>query len=134
MCDEFSKIKNLRCTFFLFFHADHQGQWLFYPIQVYLVVNWFQKMGRFFIFEKNQKSLKLITLKKKIHFFGRVTSFLGPSRSFSTPNFLSGASRKGFNFMIALDYNLIFEKNQKSLKTFCKNPLLLKIICIFLAT
>ena len=31
VCDEFSKIKNLRCTFFLFFHAGHQGICLFDP-------------------------------------------------------------------------------------------------------
>ena len=47
MCDEFSKIKNLRCTFFLFFHAGHQGICLFDPIQVYLVVNWPRKWAIF---------------------------------------------------------------------------------------
>ena len=71
MCDEVSKIKDLRYTYFLFFHAGHQG-------------------------------------KTDLNFFGCVTNLLGPSRSFSTPNFLLGASRKGLNFMIAFDHKLIF--------------------------
>jgi hypothetical protein len=137
VCDEFSKIKNLRCTFFLCFHADHQGQWLFDPIQVYLVVNWPSKWAAFWFLKKiknlSNVSQKSIIFKNDFHFFGRVQSFLGSSRSVSTPNFLSGASRKGLNFMIAFDYNFIFENNQKSLKTFCKNPSLLKMIFIFLA-
>ena len=96
-----------------------------------------QKMSRFWFLRKfkNLSNVlqKSIAFKNDFHFFGRVRIFLGPSRSFSTPNFLSGASQKGLNFMIAFDHNLIFEKNQKSLKTFCKNPLLLKMIFIFLA-
>ena len=71
-----------------------------------------QKMGRFW-FLKKIKNLsnvlqKSITFKNDFHFFGRVKSFLGPSRSFSTPNFLSGASRKGLNFLIPFNQNLIF--------------------------
>ena len=55
------------------------------------------------IFEKNQKSLKTflqksITFKNDFYFFGRVKKIWGPSRSFSTPNFLSVASWKGLFF------------------------------------
>jgi hypothetical protein len=112
VCDEVSKIKNLRCTFFLFFHAGHRGLCLFYPIQVYLVVNWPRKWAVFDFSKKSKISQnvlqKSITFKNDFHFFGRVKNFLGPSRSFSTPNFLLGASRKGLNFMIPFNQNLIF--------------------------
>ena len=115
MCDEFSKIKNLRCTFFLFFHAGHQGICLFDPIQVYLVVNWPRKWAVFDFRKKSKISQnvlqKSITFKNDFHFFGRVKIVLGPSRSFFTPNFLSGASRKGLNFLIAFDHKLIFSDN-----------------------
>ena len=40
---------------------------------------------------------------------GRVKRFLGSSPSFSTPNFLSGPSKKGSTFMIAFDHNLILK-------------------------
>jgi hypothetical protein len=93
---------------------------------VYLVVNWPRKWAVFYFLKKSNISQnflqKSITFKNDFHFFGRVKSFLGPSRSFSTPNFLSGAAWKGLNFLIAFDHNLIFEKNQKSLKKFCQNP------------
>ena len=59
---------------------------------------------------------KSITFKNDFHIFGRVRNFLGPSRSFSTPNFLLGASGKGLNFMIAFDHNLIFSDNEIHLK------------------
>ena len=115
MCDEVSKIKNLRCTFFLFFHAGHQGICLLDPIQVYLVVNWPRKWAVFDFWKQSKISQnvlqKSMTFKNDFHFFGRVKKKSGPSQSFSTPNFLSGASRKGFNFMIAFDHKLIFSDN-----------------------
>jgi hypothetical protein len=112
VCDEVSKIKDLRCTYFLCFHAGHQGICLFDPIQVYLVVNWPRKLAVLDFWKKSKISQnvlqKSITFKTDLNFFGRVKNLLGPSRSFSTPNFLTGASRKGFNFMIAFDHKLIF--------------------------
>ena len=59
---------------------------------------------------------KSLTFKTDFNFFGHVKNVLGPSRSFSTPNFLSGASGKGLNFMIAFDHNLIFSDNEIHLK------------------
>jgi hypothetical protein len=71
------------------------------------------------IFEKKSKISqnvlqKSITFKGDFHFFGRVKSFLGLCRSFSTPNFLSGPSQKGLNFLIPFDHKLIFSKNLQS--------------------
>ena len=49
-----------------------------------------------------------MTEKNDFLILGRVKSFVGPSTSFSTPDFLSGASRKGCNFTIASEHKLIF--------------------------
>ena len=115
MCDEVSKIKDLRCTYFLFFHAGHQGICLFDPIQVYLVVNWPRKWAIFDFWKQSKISQNVLqksfTFKTDFNFFGRVKSRVRRSRSFCTPNFLSGASRKGLNFMIAFDHKLIFSDN-----------------------
>ncbi len=43
-----------------------------------------------------------MTFKTDFLTFGRVKFFVGPCPSFWTPNFLSGASQKGFNFDIWL--------------------------------
>ena len=51
---------------------------------------------------------KSITFKTDFYFFGRVKSRVRRSRSFCTPNFLSGASRKGLNFLIPFNQNLFF--------------------------
>ena len=132
MCDEFSKIKNMRCTYFSFFHAGHQGICLFDPIQVYLVVNWPRKWAVFDFWKKTKISQnvlqKSITFKNDFHFFGRVKSRVRRSRSFCTPNFLLVASRKGLNFMIAFDHKLIFSDHlqgkvgHKSLLRFSITP------------
>ena len=111
VCDEFSKIKNLRCTFFSFFRADRRGIWLFFRIQNCLVVNWPRKWAVLH-FYKNSKISQNV-LQKSTNFqndfliFGRVKKIVGPSTSFWTPDFLSGDSRKAFNFMIAFDHKLI---------------------------
>ena len=54
--------------------------------------------------------------KNNFQILGRVKSFVGSSPSFSTPNFLSGAPKKCFTFMIASDHNFIFSDHQKNLK------------------
>ena len=59
---------------------------------------------------------KSMTEKNDFLIFGRVKTFVGLSPSFSTPNFLSGAPKKCFTFMIALDHNCIFSDHQKNLK------------------
>ena len=59
---------------------------------------------------------KSLTEKNDFLIFGCVKSFVGSSPSFWTPNFLSGAPKKCFNFMIAVDHNLIFSDHQKILK------------------
>ena len=61
-------------------------------------------------------SQKSLTFKTDFNFFGRVKSRVRRSRSFCTPNFLSGASQKGLNFMIAFDHKLIFSDNEIHLK------------------
>jgi hypothetical protein len=49
-------------------------------------------------------SQKSLTFKTDFNFFGRVKSRVRRSRSFCTPNFVSGASQKGLNFLIAFDH------------------------------
>ena len=72
-------------------------------------------MDRFCFLKKieyiSKHSPKIHHFYNRFIFVGRVTKFLGPSRSFWTPNFLSGASRKSFNFRIAFDHKLIFSDN-----------------------
>ena len=74
---------------------------------VSLVVNWPRKWAVLGFGKKSKISQnvlqKSITFKTDLNFFGRVKNISGPSRSFSTPNFLSGASRKGLNFLITFD-------------------------------
>ena len=80
VCDEFSKIKNLRCTFFSFFRADRRGIWLFFRIQNCLVVNWPRKWAVLH-FYKNSKISQNV-LQKSTNFqndfliFGRVKIFV----------------------------------------------------------
>ena len=52
VCDEVSKIKNLRCTFCSFFRARRHGIWLFSNIQTCLVVNWPRKWAVFDFWKK----------------------------------------------------------------------------------
>ena len=112
VCDEVSKIKNLRCTFFLFFRARRHGIWLFSNIHTCLAANWGRKWSVFGFWKKSKISQNVLqkstTEKNDFLILGRVKSFVGPSPSFWTPDFLSGASRKGCNFMIAFDHKLIF--------------------------
>ena len=56
---------------------------------------------------KLQPFRKSITKINNFLIFGRVKSFVGSTPSFSTSNFLYGASGKGFNFMIASDHKFI---------------------------
>ena len=72
VCDEVSKIKNLRCTFFSFFRARRHGIWLFSNIlRVWRQIG--VENGPFLVFGKNQKSLKKLCknswLKKMIYKF-----------------------------------------------------------------
>ena len=60
---------------------------------------------------------KCITLKNDFKLLCRVKMFVGSSPSFSTPNLLSGTSKKGSNFMIAFDHNLILRYFQFLAKT-----------------
>ena len=110
-CDEVSKIKNLRCTFSSFFRADRRGIWLFFRIQACLVVNWPRKWGVLHFYKNSKISQNVLqkstTFRNDFLIFGRVKKIVGPSTSFSTPDFFSGTSRKAFNFMIAFDHKLI---------------------------
>ena len=112
VCDEVSKIKNLRCTFFSFFRARRHGIWLFSNIHTCLAANWGRKWSVFGFWKKSKISQNVLqkstTEKNDFLIFGRVKSFVGPSPSFCTPNFLSGGSEKCFTFMIASDHKLIF--------------------------
>ena len=112
VCDEFSKIKNLRCTFFLFFRADRRGIWLFFRIQNCLVVNWPRKWAVLHFYKNSKISQNVLqksaTFQNDFLILGRVKKIVGPSTSFWTPDFLSGASRKAFNFMIAFGHKLFF--------------------------
>ena len=92
-------------------NAGHQGICLFDRIQVYLVVNWPRKWAIFDLKKiKISKNVlqKSITFKNHFHFVGRVSKIWRPRQSFCTLNFLLGASRTGFNLMMALDHQLIF--------------------------
>ncbi len=60
---------------------------------------------------------KCITFKIDSQILGRVKMFVGSSPSFSTPNFLSGPSKKGSTFMIAFGHNLILRNFQIFAKT-----------------
>jgi hypothetical protein len=101
---------------FLVFPCWSSGCMPFWPYSsVSGGINWPRKWAVFDFWKKSKISQnvlqKSITFKNDFHIFARVKIFLGPSRSFSTPNFLSGASRKGLNFMIAFDHKLIFSEN-----------------------
>ena len=66
-------------------------------------------MGHFEFLRKKIKNLstyfaKSMTFKNDFIIFGRVKRFVNPCPSISTPNFLSGASQKGFTFMIPFDH------------------------------
>ena len=50
LCGEVSKIKNLRCTFSLFFHADHHEMILIYHILLFLAAKWPRKWAIFLFF------------------------------------------------------------------------------------
>ena len=100
---------------FWFFRADRCGIWLFFHIQTCLVVNWPRKWA-VFDFCKNSKISqnvlqKSTTFRSDFLIFGHVKKFMCPSTSFSTLDFLLGASRKAFNFMIAFDHKLSFSDN-----------------------
>ena len=81
-------------------------------------------MGCFSFLQKLKNLSKCLqkskTFQNDFLILGRVKKIVGPSTSFSTPNFLSGDSWKAFNFMIAFDHNLIlrnfqiFAKNKNS--------------------
>ena len=96
----------------IFFRADRRGMCLFFHIQTCMLVNWPRKWAVLH-FYKNSKISQNV-LQKSTNFqndfliFGRVKKFLCPSTSFLTPDFLSGDSRKAFNFMIAFDHKWIF--------------------------
>ena len=118
VCDEVSKIKNLRCTFFSFFRARRHGIWLFSNIHTCLAANWGRKWSVFGFWKKSKISQNVLqkstTEKNDFLILGRVKSFVGPSPSFCTPNFLSGGSEKCFTFMIASDHKLIFSDHLRS--------------------
>ena len=104
------KKKKKKCTshIFSFMKLHHT---LFSNIQTCLVENWGRKWSVFEFWKKSKISQKVlqksVTEKNDLLLLGRVKSFLGSTPSFSTPNFLSGVSGKGFNFMIASDHKLI---------------------------
>ena len=118
VCDEFSKLKNLRCTFFSFFRADRRGIWLFFRIQNCLVVNWPRNWSVLHFYKNTKISQnvlqKFTTFQNDFLIFDRVKTFVGPSTSFWTPDFLSGDSRKAFNFMIAFNHILFFSEHLRS--------------------
>ena len=109
---KFQKSKIWDVHFFSFFRARRHCIWLFSNIQTCLVVNWARKWSVFDFWKKSEISQKVLqesmTEKNDFIIFGRVKSFVGPSPSFCTPNFLLGGSRKGCTFMIAFDHKLIF--------------------------
>ena len=84
----------------------------FFPISIRVWRQIGVENGPFLVFEKNQNLSKRLqkstTEKNDFLILGRVKSFVGPSTSFSTPDFMSGAFRKGCNFTIASDHKLIF--------------------------
>ena len=96
---------------FLFFRARRRGIWLFSNIHTCLAANWGRKWSVFGFWKKSKISQnvlqKSMTEKNDFLILGRVKSFVGPRTSFLTPDFLSGAFRKGCNFMIACDHKLI---------------------------
>ena len=83
VCDEFSKLKNLRCTFFSFFRADRCGIWLFFPIQTCLVVNWQRKLDVLHFYKNSKISQNVLqksaTFQNAFLNFGRVNKFVCPS-------------------------------------------------------
>ena len=83
VCDEFSKIKNLRCTFFSFFRADRRGIWFFSRIQTCMLVNWPRQWAVFHFYKNSKISQKVLqkstTFKDDFLIFGRVNKFLSPS-------------------------------------------------------
>ena len=98
---------------YIFFVFPCQSSWNMtsFRIQNCLVVNWPRKWAVLH-FYKNSKISQNV-LQKSTNFqndfliSSRVKKFVDPSTSISTPKFLSGASRKAFNFMIAFDHKLI---------------------------
>ena len=52
VCGEVSKIKNVRCTFFLFFRARRRGIWHFSDIHTCLAANWDRKWYVFGFWKK----------------------------------------------------------------------------------
>ena len=50
LCDEVSKIKNLRCTFSLFFRADRHEIILRYHILLFLAGKWLRKWSLFMMY------------------------------------------------------------------------------------
>ena len=111
VCDKVSKIENLRCTFSSFFRSRCRSVWIFDHRWHILVVNWLRKWA-VFDFLKNSKISqnvlqKSITNKNGKNFVLVSMSSAFSIRSFCTPNFLSGPSRKGSNLMIAVDQKMI---------------------------
>ena len=67
LCDEVSKMENLRWTFSSFFRARRRGIWLFGRIQLHPVVNWPRKLPFFFIW--NFLKISQYVLQKSSHKF-----------------------------------------------------------------
>ena len=66
LCDEVLKIKNLRCTFFSFFHADRHEIFYICCIQLFLVENMPRKLAIFIIFHNFMIFENLSTCLTKI--------------------------------------------------------------------
>ena len=94
VCEEFSNIKNLRCTFFLFFRADRRGIWLFFRIQNCLVVNWPRKWAVLHLYKNSKISQNVLqksaTFKNDFLFFGRVKNLWVRAHHFGPQTFCRG--------------------------------------------
>ena len=102
VCDEFSKIKNLWCTFLSFFRADRRGIWLFFRIKNCLVENW-PRNGAIFSFCKNSKISqnvfqKSTTVKNDFLIFGHVKKICGSEHIIFDSQLFVGGFSKCFQF------------------------------------
>ena len=102
VCDEVSKMKNLRCTFFSFFRARRHGIWLFSNIHTCLAANWGRKWSVFGFWTKWKISQnvfqKSMTEQTDFLILGRVKSFVGSGPVIFHPQLFVGGFRKGFQF------------------------------------
>ena len=101
---------------YIFFVFPCRSSWnMTSRIQTCMLANWPRKWAVLHFYKNSKISQNVLqkstTFQNDFLIFGRVKKFVFPRTSFSTPDFLSGDSRKAFNFMIAFDHKLIVSDN-----------------------